>query len=192
MKKTTLFLLSICCSFSVMAQEEHFTVSGHHFTFSETDTLLDGAQQRTLLIKEEGNSHKGFTFPLENVQADCNSESVMMGGYDLTDSTFVLYHFWAKAGDAPASPYGARQQTYTIQPDGSLQLAESLLYLEFGMPDKKLWQNYLTGNGHERILQGAEAGKLVEKVRNRLYAEWERQTGSWEERYIDSGFGYRR
>lgn len=192
MKPFFLITLVSFYSYFCFGQQENRSMHGHKFTFSLTDTLMDDIQQRTLSIYTTGETQPLFTADLGNIQKECNSETVMIGDYEVTDSTLILYRYWAKAGYAPAFPYGAEQQTYKVSPSGQFSLSENLLFLEFEQPSKELWENYLTGISNEHLLKGKEGQEFMDKVRNRLYDDWYTLTSDWNERFGDSGFGFKK
>lgn len=192
MKALILIVFTICCSYSTFGQQENRSIQGQKLIFSITDTLLDDTQQRKLCVYTAGKAQPIFTTDLGNIQKECNSETVMIGDYETTDSTLILYRYWAKAGYAPAFPYGAEQQTYTIGANGQLSLSENLLFLEFEQPGDELWKNYLTGIPNEHLLQGKEAEAFMNKVRNRLFDDWYTLTSDWNERFGNSGFGFKK
>ena len=100
-----LFLLAtaiLFCSCFTFGQQENRSIQGQKLTFSITDTLMDDVQQRILSIYASGKEKPLFTANLENIQKECNSETVMIGDYEATDSTLILYRYWAKAGYAPS------------------------------------------------------------------------------------------
>ncbi len=190
-----LFLLAtaiLFCSCFTFGQQENRSIQGQKLTFSITDTLMDDVQQRILSIYASGKEKPLFTANLENIQKECNSETVMIGDYEATDSTLILYRYWAKAGYAPSFPYGAGQQTYKIGANGQLSLSENLLFLEFEQSDEELWKNYLTGIPNEHLLKGKEGEAFMDKVRNRLFDDWYSLTSDWNERFGNSGFGFKK
>lgn len=185
-------LFTILFSYYCFGQQENHSLKGQKYTFSVTDTLMDAMQQRTLSIYASEKSRPFFTTELGNIQKECNSEIIMIGDYEVTDSTLILYRYWAKAGYAPSSPYGAEKQTYTMETDGQLSLSENLLFLEFEQPGEELWKNYLTGIPNEQILKGKEGQEFMDKVRNRLFDDWYTLTSDWNERFGNSGFGFKK
>lgn len=192
MKLFFLITFAIFCSHFTFGQQENRSVRGQKLTFSVTDTLMDAVQQRILSVYTAGKAKPLFTTHLEDIQKECNSETVMIGDYETTDSTLILYRYWAKAGYAPTFPYGAAQQTYTLGANGQFVLAENLLFLEFEQSDEELWNNYLTGIPNEHLLKGKEGEVFMEKVRNRLFDDWYTLTSDWNERFGNSGFGFKK
>lgn len=185
----TLITLYACFCFG---QQETCSMQGRKLTFSVTDTLLDDVQQRILSVYAPEKAQPLFTTNLENIQKECNSETVMIGDYEATDSTLVLYRYWAKAGYAPNFPYGAEKQTYKFGKNGQFSLSENLLFLEFEQPSEELWKQYLTGIPNEHLLKGKEGQELMDKVRNRLFDDWYTLTSDWNERFGNSGFGFKK
>lgn len=185
----TFILFYSCFTFG---QQKISSRQGQKLTFSVTDTLMDDIQQRTLSVYAAGKSQPVFTVNLGSIQKECNTETVMIGDYETTDSTLILYRYWAKAGFAPTAPYGAGQQTYKIGTNGQLSLSENVLFLEFEQSDEELWKNYLTGIPNERILKGKEGEIFMDKIRNRLFDDWYTLTSDWNERFGNSGFGFKK
>lgn len=186
-----LTLITLCACFC-FGQQETCSMQGRKLTFSVTDTLLDDVQQRILSVYAPEKAQPLFTTNLENIQKECNSETVMIGDYEATDSTLVLYRYWAKAGYAPNFPYGAEKQTYKFGKNGQFSLSENLLFLEFEQPSEELWKQYLTGIPNEHLLKGKEGQELMDKVRNRLFDDWYTLTSDWNERFGNSGFGFKK
>lgn len=185
----TFILFYSCFTFG---QQKTRSRQGQKLTFSVTDTLMDDIQQRTLSVYAAGKAQPVFTANLGSIQKECNTETVMIGDYETTDSTLILYRYWAKAGFAPTSPYGAGQQTYKIGTNGQLSLSENMLFLEFEQSGEELWKNYLTGIPNERILKGKEGEIFMDKIRNRLFDDWYTLTSDWNERFGNSGFGFKK
>ena len=185
----TFILFYSCFTFG---QQKTRSRQGQKLTFSVTDTLMDDIQQRTLSVYAAGKAQTVFTANLGSIQKECNTETVMIGDYETTDSTLTLYRYWAKAGFAPTSPYGAGQQTYKIGTNGQLSLSENVLFLEFEQSGEELWKNYLTGIPNERILKGKEGEIFMDKIRNRLFDDWYTLTSDWNERFGNSGFGFKK
>ncbi|MCC8152745.1 MAG: hypothetical protein LIP01_00110 [Tannerellaceae bacterium] len=80
-----------------------------------------------LTVKREG---KQKVFELADHWGDTTSYSYKLGDYEATDSTLTIYTFWAKAGDAPVSPFGTQIQIYTPDSDGNWKKVSSELYIE--------------------------------------------------------------
>lgn len=129
-KTLTGMVVAVFCILSGYGQERVFFVGDERFTVSVRGASGEDQEEVDTLYLFRAFENKPLLAVLhKDVWADSNSRSVMVGDYDATDSTFVLYHFWAKAGDAPVSPYGARIQTYGLEKEG-LILKESRIYLE--------------------------------------------------------------
>lgn len=192
MKPFILITFAVFCSYFTFGQQENRSIGGQKLIFSVTDTLMDDVQQRILSVYTAGKAKPLFTTNLGNIQKECNSETVMIGNYETTDSTLILYRYWAKAGYAPTFPYGAAQQTYTVGANGQFALAENLLFLEFEQSEEELRKNYLTGIPNEQLLKGKAGEVFMDKVRNRLFDDWYTQTSDWNERFGNSGFGFKK
>ena len=71
-----------------------------------------------------------YTWVAKSILGDSNSISVNVGDFDIEGDTLILYNFWAKAGDAPVSPYGARIQRYKFSEDGNISFINGDIYIE--------------------------------------------------------------
>jgi len=72
---------------------------------------------RTLVMyrKDEGGWKKLLSHTLDERSGDHNSIAIELGSYKVEGNKVIFYSYWAKAGDAPASPYGARKQVYRVE-----------------------------------------------------------------------------
>lgn len=101
-----------------------------------------------------------YTWEAKSIWGDSNSLSVNIGDFDIEGDTLILYNFWAKAGDAPISPYGARIQRYKLCENGSISFISGEIYIET-MPDYYIYQKM----GKEEL--GYNSGSLfVRKTPN--------------------------
>lgn len=131
MKAIVVFITGmITCVMPIFGQSGEFTLAKQKFTFLLQHTSEGDVERQTLSIFHQNEDKPLLVSLLKEVWGDSNSMSVMVGDYDVSDSTVVLYHFWAKAGDAPVSPYGARIQTYGMDANKKLILKGSMLYIE--------------------------------------------------------------
>lgn len=94
-----------------------------------------------------------YTWEAKSIWGDSNSLSVNIGDFDIEGNTLTLYNFWAKAGDAPVSPYGARIQRYKILENGLISFISGEIYIET-MSDYYIYQK----RGKEEL--GYNSGSL--------------------------------
>ncbi|MEZ4924599.1 MAG: hypothetical protein R2780_15625, partial [Crocinitomicaceae bacterium] len=190
------------------------TLSGQSYllTVKEKESKEPGSKIKFLRIKLLNDSIKySFDHVLYEGIGDCNSESLEIGGYRLTDTTIILYSFWCHMGDAPVSPWGARKQIFVPDSTGKLLMFDSELYIEAGNPgweetkgveflhqipetnDEKLaYVNYI--HRMEKIYKadfvyGKEANDLLAEVRNQLRSEITKHTSHWNK---NAPFGFKR
>jgi hypothetical protein len=154
--------------------------------------IYDSKGKVMKLYREEQNRNLTFILrlTLKDVTGDCSSKSLQDGTYTVDKKGITLYSFWNRGGKAYTEPYGARIQRYEIQPDASLKLVLSQVYIESA---RKKYDNdsgmiYLfnpptTDKNREKLkayvseieelynatfLYGAEAKELIAKVKDAL------------------------
>lgn len=110
--------------FAQTQKTEKYTING--ITFTVVHKALNTENSYIELFK---GKKKLLKHTIWESGGDCNSESIEMGSFKVTNSSLILYTFWCKAGDAPVSPFGAREQVYKFD-NGSLHLINSRLYIE--------------------------------------------------------------
>lgn len=221
MKRFMILLVTVCSILTVAGQEKNVTLAGQRFTVIVRDVSIDDFQTDSLYLFRENGDAPLLSILHKDIWGDCNSLSVMVGDYEVTDSTFVLYHFWAKAGDAPVSPYGARIQTYGIE-NGHLRLKSGKLYIETvsgyyidrdkedsgddagvvylhltpkNEKDQQEFNAYIRKAEKEyngKFVYGKEADLLLSTVRKRLAIPLWHYAGNWNIIYKDNGFGYKK
>lgn len=86
----------------------------------------DSAEQ----VEIYNNGLKVLSHTISLIEGDCNSESVQLGSYEIQNNTLILYSYWTRTGDAPASPYGFRKQLYSVNEKGQLLLVKGIIYIE--------------------------------------------------------------
>ncbi len=118
------------CLGAVYGQNSEFVLGKQQFTLLLHDSSENDTERQTLSVFRQDEDRPLLVSLLREIWGDSNSLSVMVGDYDISDSTLVLYHFWTKNGDAPVSPYGARIQVYGIDASENLVLKDSRLYIE--------------------------------------------------------------
>ena len=197
------FLFSNLISY---AQIEKIEIDGQFYTFESKiydETELDSGQKEVVKIFRHdslGNKKPILSHVLKEKWGDCNSESLELGDYLLTDSLLTFYSFWCRRGDAPASPYGARIQKYKFQ-NSKLRLIESQIYIEttaihlmenkgiqflFEKPktvlEKKEFATYIATTEktyHAKFVFGKQSDKLIKTVKNHLQSLIENETKDW-------------
>jgi uncharacterized protein YlaN (UPF0358 family) len=204
-------LLLFALPLSLPAQDiQTFTLRNTEFSIriapaSDGDWLKDSVAQL----------YRGDKLLLSHVlvqsSTDCNSISTEMGSYEVSDSTITFYTFWAKGGDAPVSPYGARMQQYLVQPDGKMKLISSALYETYAAEKMKNIESYIESEGelteaqldsarmtfqkeieteyHAQWISAFEGKKLMNEVRRKLNELYIRETQHWDETYCRESFG---
>ena len=156
---------------------------------------------------------KLLTHTLSLEEGDCNSQSVALGTYETGSSALTFYSYWARAGDAPVSPYGVRKQVYRVDKAGNLYLQKGELYIETSRPG--WWENrgikylfeapqndsertalaqYISEaekNYGGRFVLGKAKDRLFTEVRSKLKGPIQRATGTWKKYYADKLGGYK-
>ncbi len=153
-------------------------------TFAQTKTVSIRNYKfifKTVLIENENgypikqvelyrNSSKLLTHIISKSEVDCNSESIELGSFEITDSKVLFYSFWSRTGDAPVSPFGVRKQIYSVDKNGNFSLTKSALYIETSRQDwtenKGINYLFLTPKNDYEKLQLKEYIKEVEQTYN--------------------------
>ena len=115
-----------------------------NFCFSQTEKkVINGIEfkivtvsidenEQTEFIELYRNNKKILTHTLSEFDGDCSSENIELGTYEIKDSNFIFYSYWA-SGDRMMNniyPFGFRKQTYSINENGLIRLESSKLYVE--------------------------------------------------------------
>ena len=130
MKNYLILLLFTLISISVFGQTKTIKINNHNFSFKTTYRRDDNAGGYNRHIDIYRNKIKVLSFTLLKTEGDCNSQSVELGKYEIVDSTIIFYTYWARAGDAPVSPYGVRKQTYIVTANGKINFDKGEIYIE--------------------------------------------------------------
>ena len=179
----------------------------------ETENEL-GATESFILLKfvtPKGPGKYGLKHTIYKGWGDCNSESLEIGGIEITDSSIILYSFWCHMGDAPVSPWGARKQVYVPKENGLLEMVYSELFVEasengwegyegsiylYETPvtaeEKQLYRDYIHKVEKEYkadFVYGKRADDLLKEVKEFLAVSIQEQTSHWDP---NVGFGMRK
>ena len=106
MKQVFVFLF-LSFTLNCFAQSDTITVNGHRFIFKIEQENEDWETTFVNVFRiRNGETKYLLKHILDCEIGDCNSLSVEMGDYIVSDSTIVFYSFWCWQGDAPVSPWG--------------------------------------------------------------------------------------
>lgn len=193
------------------AQSESFHLRGHEFTLNtKKESNEDGEEVVSIeldRIDASGDQTLLLSHVINGVAGDCNSISLELGDYRTTDSTIAFYTFWCRKGDAPVSPYGAREQVYLANEKGQLRQISSRLYIETTRMDwaenkgvkylhekpqtaeeEKHFKEYISTAERDynaSFVWGAEADELLREVKGLLKDQISTETKLWDK----DGFG---
>jgi len=207
--KVYISILSLFFSLFINAQTETLTLNNVVFELKkEIKPSEDGEDIQVLNLYRNGSSKKLLSHTLNEFLGDCNSESIELGNYKVTDSIITFYSFWCTRGDAPVSPYGARIQVYSIDTTGKIKLKSSQVYIEAGRSgwipgleflnkkpitpkENKIFKEYIkeietTYNAN--FVFDKKAKELLKEVKQQLQKEIEAATKNWDS---ETGFGVR-
>lgn len=202
-----------CLVFAGMSQAD-FQINGFKYEFKEESIdNLDAEGQRVKLyrIDSSGTKKQLLSHILISSRGDCNSNSLEIGDYKISDSTLTFYSFWCTMGDAPVSPYGARKQIYKIHKDGKITLQSSAIYIETTVTywnenegiqylekqpknetERLALNRYIQKvekEYHATFVLGDNAQQLISDVKEALDEQIQHETGDWDP---ETGFGIRR
>ncbi len=211
MKHNLLIIFSLLTLISY-GQNKSITINNFQFTFK---TIVEKNEDGDSIKKVEvfRDKTKLLSHTINEINGDCNSEAVELGNYDSTDSTIVFYSYWARAGDAPVSPYGVRKQLYKVNQTGKLFLAKSEIYIEtsrqgwednkgieflFSPPkndlEKKELKDYINEvekNYTAKFVLGTDKDLLFEEVKTKLKKQIQKATKNWKPTYANKLGGYK-
>lgn len=206
MKYIFLSIILFLSSFEVLAVEDTVTISGFSYIIKKVEENGNELGEKVTYIhfkslhqKAEKNTLKEHC--LYDGIGDCNSESIELGGYKISDSSVTFYSFWCHTGDAPVSPWGARKQVFSPNRSGKLEMVYSELYLEAGNPgwpetkgveflhepvqtkaDREDFHNYILlmeKKYQADFVYGKRADSLLKETRAFLKSEISRNTKHW-------------
>jgi hypothetical protein len=190
-KIIVIFFFLLC--FSAKSQSDTVIIKNTSFKISK-QKIYDGDgsyYKRIALYRiENDKSKKLLTHNTYRSDGDCNSAWVEIGDYEINDSGFVFYTYWARAGDASSHPCGVRKQMYAVDTAGKLKLSKcELSFTEYGFIEDasigydptdistvRAFKKYYNGV----FLKGDKAEKLKEEVRIKLRDPIEKNGESWE------------
>jgi len=197
--KTYLSTLLLLFSLIAFSQTETILLNNYSFELKkETKVNVENENIQVLNLYRK-DSTKLLTHILNESIGDCNSESLKIGDYTVTDSTITFYSFWCTTGDAPVSPYGARIQMYNVDEKGKLKLDSSQVYIEGGRKgwipgldflfkepvtdkERKEFKTYIDeieSNYNATFVFNETAKELIKKVKQQLHKEIETETKTW-------------
>jgi len=188
-KRCYLLLLFPLLLFS-KPQIEHLTIHDNDFyIITDTYDIYDSKGEVMKFYREENTYDMTHLFhlTLEEKTGTCSARSIEEGAYEIDGDKITLYSFWDRQGRIYDVPYGARIQRYRIQPDGTLALLSSRVYVETtkksfdpesairflwespqNEADKKAFVDYITSVEHQykgRFVFGEDAKTLVKEVK---------------------------
>lgn len=197
-------IYSVC-----FAQPDTIKVNGISCVIQQTPTQNppgEGIVKEFILVSlSDGYPKDTLTHILHEEWHDCNSIVLQLGHVDIERSSIVLYSYWARTGDAPASPCGVRKQTYIVGANGSLIQTSGFVYLkEYGYittadgnivsydDDNSVsqFQEYFEGT---ILSDEGERTALFNSVRNQLGNLLEEHVNHWSKPshgWADNPFGY--
>lgn len=200
LKNRIIFIVAIVFTIFSFSQKI-VKLNSHTFTI---DKIIEpsGDDQKELLKLSRVDNNKSkniLTHITKEKWEDCNSVSLELGNYIISENEITLYSFWCRAGDAPVSPFGARLQTYTIDKKGNVLLINSSIYLEAGraewikglsflfekpknLEETKQLKTYISAIETEykaKFVFGKKAVALIEKVKSVLSKQIKKETSNW-------------
>ncbi len=210
--KNTLLLLLFLPLFAYPQSAKTVTVGGYPFVFKTIGLPAESGETEKVEVWRGTQKLLAHTLSLQ--EGDCNSESVELGTYQTNSATITFYSYWARAGDAPVSPYGVRKQIYQVDEKGHLRFRSGQLYVETGRPgwpenkgieflseapksdfERAALATYIketeAGYGGRFVFGNAQQA-LFREVRSKLKAPIKRATGNWKEGYANKLGGYKR
>ncbi len=185
----------------------HFTLKGVEFQYQKIESGLyydkNGKISRSEAAIQFVLSHDGqilLTHTLKDEESDCNSTSLELGDFAITDSTIKLYSYWAGIGGCCGWDHGSRMQVYAIDKNGLLKMVDSKIFLEhykykISEMDKEEKENYIAKIEKEynaKFVTGQASFDLVRKVKERLAKQISIETDDWVNSPLAIHFGYRR
>lgn len=111
--------------------------AGVKYLIERKTVEVDGEEAETVYFMQGIDTI--YIWEAKSIWGDSNSLSVNIGDFDIRGDTLILYNFWAKAGDAPVSPYGARIQRYGLSGNGLISFISGEIYIET-MSDYYIYQ----------------------------------------------------
>ncbi len=185
----------------------HFNLKNVEFTFQKIEHgfyyndkgLIDSSQKESQFVVLKNNKIV-FTNTLRLWDGDCNSITLELGDFAVTDSSIIFYSYYAWMGGCCGLPYGARLQTYKLDDQGNLFLDNSNIYLErykekLSTMDKerrKKWVLETESSYNARFVFGATANKLMDSVKSRLAKQISKETEDWPKSPLGIKYGYKR
>ena len=200
--KTYLSILFLAASLLTFSQTKTIQLNNHSFKLVKEKITNDDGPEIEIVNLYRENSLKLLSHVLNEFSGDCNSESLELGNYTVTNSTITFYSFWCTTGDAPVSPYGARIQVYKVDKNGKVKLNSSQVYIESGRrgwipgleflykkprtkKEKKVFKNYINkieSSYNAKFVFGKISEKLIKKVKLQLHKKIETATKHWHDK----------
>lgn len=194
-------LLFMMTSLLVSAELSHISIGNKDFSLTtESYKIYDSKGTIMRLYSEERNNNLRFVLKLtlHDTTGPCSSKSVEEGAYEIEGKQIMLYTSWIRRGKAYDAPQGARIEIFELQPDHTLALISSKIYIEtahqkyhensgmrflFKKPENEqeetLFERYISNverKYHSTFVFGKEAQKLrsdVEKaLQRKLQNKW--------------------
>lgn len=204
--KAHLLSIFLCVLTTVLySQNKTVTINNHQFIFKNV-LINNDSGNPTKQIEIYRNKKKLLTHTISEIWGDCNSESVELGRFEINNNTIIFYTYWAKAGDAPTSPYGVRKQVYTIDSFGNLMFLKGKIYVEtfqtteflFSTPknevEKNELQQYIAEVEKEykaKFVSGKAKQLLFTEVKGKLKTKIQSATKNWKLLYSDKLGSYK-
>jgi hypothetical protein len=211
MKKYFFIILTILASVS-FGQTKKVEIGNFKFSF-KTKFINNKSGDSIKQIEIYRDNAKLITHIISEYDGDCNSESIELGDYEVTDTTLILFSYWTRAGDAPVSPFGVRKQIYQVDKSGKFNLIKSELYIEtsrkgwkenkgieylYSTPinanQKKLLKEYIEEvekKYNAKFVFGNYRTSLLSLVRTKLKKQILSKTKHWKDVYSNKIGGYK-
>jgi hypothetical protein len=133
MKLTALILLTFSASIALAQQTETVMVNGNKFIIKKY--LKKGVSSGSKVVNAFDidsielyrNNKRLLSHVMADDANDCNSSSLELGNYDVTDSSIVFYSFYTWTGKCVGCNYGAKKQVYKVTAAGKLLLEKSVM-----------------------------------------------------------------
>ncbi|MEI6766707.1 MAG: hypothetical protein WCM76_13820 [Bacteroidota bacterium] len=209
--KNKLVIIFSLLTLIAYGQNKTVTINNYNFSFNNISEYNENGDS-IIRVEVLRDKTKLLTHTINEIIGDCNSESVELGCYDIVDSTIIFYSYWTHAGDAPASPYGARKQIYTVDPTGKLLLTKSEIYIEAGSQSKEnrgieflfsspkndfekkelsVYIDAVEKKYNAKFVAGKSKDVLLKEVKIKLDKQIKKTTKHWKSLYADKIGGYK-
>jgi hypothetical protein len=182
------------------------TIKEKQFTFLKTETEFRYYEKGILDVDDKMVTFAIFqkdTVLLKQVfrerDGDCNSITLELGDYDVTDSSVIFYSYYAWQGGCCGLPSGVRMQEYVLDNFGNLVLKKASIFLErykerfytMQKVDQANWVKNTEIGYNATFVKNKLALRLLKKVKTRLDKQIKKETKGWSNGPFGLRYGYR-